>query len=262
LSVAILGFAFAVTLTALFEGKTTMWAGVPEAVSVILFFFLMSVVGALEAMQIAYFAVSKIPEDERGDGRFAKLSCNRLYSNMGHNLAGFMIGRQLCVVSCFFIIARVTTLNVEVGTGNNVFGVSDGLQEFFNTGLLAAVITTILGSISWQLVAAAFPIAFLSNPITYILLEICLFLEATGLCHGAWVIAAIHKKFAGFQFDEVYVGTAEERRKNNHADNDANVHDGLHLQGSAFPAAGAYPVGSWDQDEAAEKDDAEVDPNV
>jgi hypothetical protein len=61
-SLAILGFSFAVTLAGLFEGKTTMWEGVPEWAAVIV---LMSVVGLLEGMQIAFFAVAKIPASER-----------------------------------------------------------------------------------------------------------------------------------------------------------------------------------------------------
>ena len=40
MSLAILGLSFAVTLSALFAGKTTMWAGIPEAVSVVVFFVL------------------------------------------------------------------------------------------------------------------------------------------------------------------------------------------------------------------------------
>jgi len=216
-SLFILCGSLAVTLEALFNDQTTMWAGVPKAVSVILFFLLMSVVGLLEGMQIAFFAVAKIPEAERGDSKFAKLTCNLLFKGQGRNLAGFMIGRQLCVVSCFFIVARVTTLNIGPDD-ENVFGVSDGLQNFFNLGFLGALVTTILGSISWQLVASAFPIAFLSNPMTYIFLRICLFLEATGIASGAWVLAAIHKKISGFQRDEVYIGTAEERAKNNNKD--------------------------------------------
>merc|ERR1712032_1241561 len=96
--------------------------------------------------------------------------------------------------------------------------VSDGLQKFLEFGFQGALVTTILGSISWQLVASAFPIAFLTFPGTYILLVICLFLEATGICSGAWVLAAIHKKFANFQHDEVYIGTAEERASKSKAD--------------------------------------------
>jgi len=67
LSTFLLAGCFAVTLAALFQGKTTMWDGVPEAVSVIMFFLLMSVVGLLEGMQIAFFAVAKVPVSERGD---------------------------------------------------------------------------------------------------------------------------------------------------------------------------------------------------
>merc|ERR1712087_730810 len=69
-------------------------------------------------------------------------------------------------------------------------GLPDGIQGFLNLGFQGALLTTILGSITWQLVAGAFPVAFLSNPVTYILLRICLLLEATGICNGAWVLAA------------------------------------------------------------------------
>merc|ERR1711915_381596 len=196
---------------ALFDGKTTMWDSVPPGAAVVVFFVLMCIVGMLEGMQIAFFAVAKLRESERGSNVFARKTCELLYSGDGHNLPGFMIGRQLCVVSCMLFVARVTSVDMKGEA--NLFGVPDGVQGLFNTGLLGAVMLTILGSISWQLVASAFPIAFLSNPLTYVLLRWCLFLEATGICQGAWVLAAIHKKIANFQRDEVYIGTAEERAK-------------------------------------------------
>merc|ERR1711892_554245 len=102
---------------------------------------------------------------------------------------------------------------------DNVLDLPDWVQEILNFGFQGALITTILGSITWQLVAAVFPVAFLSNPVTYGLLQICLFLEGTGICNGAWVLAAIHKSIAGFQRDEVYIGTAEERRQRGMKDN-------------------------------------------
>merc|ERR1719215_2000391 len=130
-------------------------------------------------------------------------------------------------------IARVTSVSIEDGE-SNIFDANQGWQELFNTGLLGAFITTIVASISWQLVASAFPIAFLSNPITYILLRWCLFLEATGICQGAWVLAAIHKKIAGFQRDEVYIGTAEERAKQDMKDEEAPVGAGHPVKLSGF----------------------------
>ena len=217
-SLAILGFSLAVTLDALFKGQTTMWAGVPNGVAVVLFFLLMSVVGLLEGMQIAFFAVSKLQKKERGEHPMAMRTCELLFRGEGRNLPGFMVGRQMCVTLCFFVIARVTTLNVEIGVDENIFGVSDSIQKFFNMGFLGAIITTILGSISWQLVASAFPLEFLSNPLVFVFLKLCLWLEATGICAGAWFLGIIHKKVAGFQLDEVYIGTPEERAAMNKAD--------------------------------------------
>jgi len=186
----------------------------------------MSVVGMLEGMQIAFFAVAKIPAADRGDSMWAKKTCEVLYSGDGNNLPGFMVGRQLCVVSCMLFIARVTSVKIKEGE-DNIFNVKSGFQEFFNTGFLGAFITTTCASISWQLVASAFPIAFLSNPVTYILLRWCLLLESTGICRGAWVIASVHKKIAGFQRDEVYIGTAESRAKTEMADDSSRLAVGL-----------------------------------
>jgi len=220
MSLGLLIFAFTVTLVALFQGKTTMWDSIPSGVAVVLFFVLMCVVGLLEGMQIAFFAVAKIPEDQRGDNIWAKKTCKLLFHGDAHNLSGFMIGRQLCVVSCMFFIARVTSLDIDVDEGDEtLWGISNGAQKFLNLGFLGALITTIVASIAWQLVASAFPIAMLSNPFTYIFLRVCLFLEGTGICNGSYVIAWVHKKIAGFQRDEVYIGTAEERRQKMQADN-------------------------------------------
>jgi silicon transporter len=208
-SVAILGFAFAVTLAALFDGKTTMWDGVPTAVSVVVFFVLMCFVGMMEGMQIALFAVVNLPQEELDQYTIAKANCELTFT--GTNLQAFLIGRQICVTVCMFVVARITTLNIEVGVDDNVFGVSDGVQSFFNTGLLGAVITTIVASLAWRIIASAFPVAFLSNPLIYLIIRLCLLLEASGLCSAAWLLALIHKQIAGFQPDEVYIGTPEER---------------------------------------------------
>merc|ERR1711957_380254 len=160
---------------------TTMWEGVPNWLTIILFFLFMSVVGMLEGMQIAFFAVARMTEEERSKSAWAKRTCDLLFEGDGHNLPGFMIGRQMFVTLCFFIIARVTTVKLNEGD-ENIFGVGDLTQSFFETGLLGALITTIVASIAWQLVASAFPMAFLSTPVTYVLLRCCLGLEWTGLC--------------------------------------------------------------------------------
>jgi hypothetical protein len=217
ISTCLLILALTVTFIALFAGKTTMYEGLPSVVALIIVLLLWSVVGMLEGMQIAFFAVAKLTEEERKQSTWAARTCDLLFDEKGYNLPGFMVGRQLCVVASFFVAARATTMDIADGE-DNVLGVPDAVQGFFDTGLLGAFITTIVASIAWQLVASAFPMAFLSTPITYILLRVCLLLEGTGICQGAWVLAACHKKIAGFQYDEVYVGTAEERAANKHED--------------------------------------------
>jgi len=228
-SCAVLFFGLAVTIEALYRGKTSAWDSLPDTVSLILFFVLMCCVGLLEGMQIAFFAVSKLPKSERGSSPMALRTCECLFKNGGKNLPGFMCGRQMTVTLCFFIIARVTTINIDIGNEENIFGVSDPIQKMFNLGFMGALVTTILGSITWQLVAGAFPIAFLSNPIVYIFLQCALFLEATGICSAAWFLAVLQRKAFGFQFDEVYIGTPEERSAKGHADNVDAGTDQVHL---------------------------------
>jgi silicon transporter len=247
MSIAILGFCLAVTLVALFNGDTMVavkYPSIPNGVSVFLFFFFMAIVGMLEGMQIAFFAVAKLPASERGTSFFGRKTCDLLFKGNGQNLPGFMIGRQLTVVFSFFLVASITGLNITPGEGNNIFGIKDGAQAFLNYGFHGAVITTILASITWQLAASAFPIAFLNNPVTYVLLVVALFLEWTGLCSGAWVLARVMKSVTKIQYDEVYVGTPEERMANNHADKDMTVQQDVgHLTGGGFAG---HLVGSHD----------------
>merc|ERR1712127_827645 len=247
MSLAILGFCLAVTLVALLNGQTSVavkYPAIPPGLAVVLLFVFMGIVGMLEGMQIAFFAVAKLPASERGTSFFGKKTCDLLFKGNGQNLPGFMIGRQLTVVCSFFLVASITGFNITPGEGNNVFGISDGAQAFMNYGFHGAVITTILASITWQLAASAFPIAFLNNPVTYILLVLALFLEFTGLCSGAWVLARVMKAATKIQYDEVYVGTPEERLANNHADKELTTEQDVgHLAGGGFTG---HLVGSHD----------------
>jgi hypothetical protein len=203
-----LGFSFAVTLSALFNGQTTMYAGVPEVVSILVLFILLGFIGMMEGMQIALFAVVNLPAKEIEKHPMAFKSCELTFR--GSNLQAFLIGRQMCVTLCMFIVARITSCDVDAGE-ETIFGVSDGIQNFFNTGLLGAVITCIVGSLAWRIVASSFPVAFLSNPLIYAILRLCLFVEASGICSAAWLLALLHKQVVGYQLDEVYIGTPEER---------------------------------------------------
>ena len=211
MSLCILAGCLTVTISALFNGQTTAWTSIPNGIGVIVFFLCMYIVGMLEGMQIAFFAVAKLTVEERNATPMAAYTCNVLFQ--GNNLPNFMIGRQICVTLNFFVIARLTTLDVQTDEGDEtIFGVSKPMQAFFNTGLPGAIVTTIVGSIIWQLIASAYPVYFLSSPFGHILLRVCLFLENTGICSAAWCFGLIHKHIAGFQYDEYYIGSPEERK--------------------------------------------------
>ena len=236
LSTAILAVSVYVTLAAIFEEKTNMWDGVPDIASVIILVCLMMIVGMLEGMQIAFFAVSRITEKERNAQYWSRKVCQLLFDSSdtdgGKGLSGFLIGRQLCVASCFIVIARITT-PTHYEEGDNVLGVSDGLQAFFETGLLGAILTTIVASIAWQLVASSFPLVFLGNPVSYVLLRMCHLLEAAGICSFVWVLSAVHIEFMGMDDDVVHIGTAEERAARGKGDH-YTAKGGM--SGGAFPA--------------------------
>eukprot|EP00804_Cyclotella_cryptica_P027147 CCRYP_016071-RA/>CCRYP_016071-RA protein AED:0.28 eAED:0.28 QI:0/0/0/1/1/1/2/0/305 len=233
MSLAILGFCLAVTLVALFNGDTSVsvkYPSISPGLAVVLLFFFMSVVGMLEAMQIAFFAVAKLPANQQGTSIFGKKTCDLLFAGNGQNLPGFMIGCQLMVVCSFFLVGSFTSLTIVPGKGSNIFGVSDGAQAFLNYGFQGA------------LAASAYPIAFLNNLVTYILLCVALFLKFTGLCAGAWVLARIQKRVMGYQYDEVYVGTPEDRIENDHPDKEFPSDVG-HFTGGGFMG---HAVGSHD----------------
>ena len=208
LSTCLLCFSLAVTIKALFDGNTTMWSNVPAPASVALLVILILVVGNMEGLQIAMIAVVHLPQEELRKHRVAHNNCKLTFH--GSNLQAFLVGRQIFQTILMFIIARIMTLDVGEDD-ENVFGVSDGLQQFFNTGLLGALVSTIVASLSWRILASCFPLAFLSSPFAILTIRFCLLVENSGICSVAWLMAAVHKKLARLRSDEHYIGTAADR---------------------------------------------------
>ena len=87
-----------------------MWDGVPAAASVVIFILLMCFVGLMDGMQIALFAVVNFPEEELNKHTVAAANCKLTFD--GKNFAAFLIGRQILVTVCMFVVARITSLNV------------------------------------------------------------------------------------------------------------------------------------------------------
>ena len=213
-SLSLVCFTMATTLSALLNYQTTMYEGLPNIASVVIFVFLICFLGMLEAMQIALFAVVNLPE-EALDGHYtAQANCRLAFC--GNNFQAFLIGRQICVTMCMFLLARITTTEVNTDAGEaTVMGMNVGMQAFFNTGLPGALITTIVASLLWRIFASSFPVEFMGNPCVYGTIRLCLILEATGVFSASWLLADILKKLVGLQLDEMYITISGQRECEN-----------------------------------------------
>ncbi len=208
-STILLGFCFAVTLQAISDGNSGMWEGVPVWASIVIFFTLMCLAGLLDGMQIAAFALMNMPEEELMQHNVAYTNCQLMFS--GSNLQSFLIGRQIFVASLIFIVARIASISGPDDYA--IFGASASLQNFYNTGLLGSVALTIVGSLIWRIIASSCPLPFMSNPIIFVIIKMCLLLEESGICSSSWGLALVHKKFVGYQPDEVYLGKSSPREE-------------------------------------------------
>lgn len=166
-STAVLGYACTFTFVALFHGQTDMYKGVPNPVTVVLFFVLLCVIGMMEGMQIALFAVVNLPEEELKNHHVARANCDLTFT--GSNFQAFLskstyiharpphhmpivnfareshglihllstVGRQVCVTFALFVLATIITIDVDMAPlldGSHeptVMGVSTGMQGKF-----------------------------------------------------------------------------------------------------------------------------------
>ena len=204
LSFVALAFALAVTIDGLLRQKTTIWVDIPAAAAVAMFFVLIIFVGLLEGLQLAIFSVTG-NEEELISHRMAYANYALTFSD----LQSVLIGRQILVTISFFVIARITTLNIDIGLDDNIFGVSNAAQGFFNTGMLAALISTILASLTWRLIASSFPVLFMANPFINLIIRFCRLVNDSGLCCASWMLGRWTKLAVGYQPDEVYLDGAK-----------------------------------------------------
>ena len=204
ISVCLLCFSFVVLFTALYQGKTTAWDGIPPYVSTIIFVVVVVVVGMMDGLQIALMAALRMPVEAINHYPIAKRNCDIVFR--GNNVEAFLVGRQMFQTLIQFSIARMISFDTSVK--ENIFGVSDGVQKVFNSGVLGVLITTIVASLSWRVVANAFPLAFLSNPASRSIIYLCFCAEGTGLGNIAWVIARGYEKIFGLKHDDYYLGSS------------------------------------------------------
>ena len=68
----------------------------------------------VEGMQIALL---NMPKEELQSHSIAYINCQLTFS--GQNLQAFLIRHQICITICMFVVAHITTLNIEIGVDDN-----------------------------------------------------------------------------------------------------------------------------------------------
>lgn len=190
--------------------------------SIAIFFVLMTVVGVLEGLQIALLAAIRM------DLEAVRVSHPITYTNCAYvlrasDLEAFLVGRQILVTLCMvrelnllfiltvlqFVVARIAAIDANHEDfkehGETTFGVSRGVQMFITTGLLGALITTIIGSLVFRVLASCAPLLFLSTPIITFFIRMCLALEYTGTMQFSWVTAQAIKFLFRLRDDNTYL---------------------------------------------------------
>jgi hypothetical protein len=99
-------------------------------------------------------------------------NCDLLICNKSA-LPKFLVGRQIVVASLMFTAGRVVSVDAghpEVGAGRTSVDVGADFQTFLNLNFCGALITTIIGSLVWRIIASSYSLLFMSNPVIYILI--------------------------------------------------------------------------------------------
>lgn len=218
MSISIL--AIVVFMTALLGGNTPIREGIPKWVSIVSLFILLLLGGIMESLQIAFFAIKHLPANKVKACPRATRTLELIFKQ--NKLQAFLVGRQIAQTVIMFLIARIITIDMKEGEGN-LFGVPDQIQAIFNSGLLNSLVSTIFASLFWRVTANAFPMLFLSNPVSIWVIRLCLLVEGTGVCDAAWVLARIHRRLAGFRPDVMFLGPTVLEGSNNSSKDDNDI---------------------------------------
>jgi len=191
-SLALLLFSGVVTCYSIVEQKTSMWKEVPGWASLLIFLFVLWLLGVMEGLQIALVELKRQNPDTYRQTHPAAYRLGQV-AGQGDNIERFLMGRQVFVVCLVFFAAKLTTIHGRSETGETdfLFYVPAWVQAvFLETGLLACVVVVIVAQLMPQIVASLYPVQFLELVVMRPAYYACIGLELCGFTHFCWVLAA------------------------------------------------------------------------
>jgi len=157
----------------------------PPVVHILLFVFVLTMLGYLEGLQVAILATEHKDVDHYEDLYPSGVKLVHLMAR-GKNVSRFLMGRQFFVIFVVFLCAQITTFP-DVPTGSLPYWLKIVLVD---TGLGGALVVLCFGQLMPQLVAQCDPLWWMDLPLALAVTRLCLFMEWTGIPHIAWVLSA------------------------------------------------------------------------
>ena len=181
-------FSGVVTCYSIVEQKTGMWKAVPGWASLLIFIFVLWLLGVMEGLQIALVELKRANPDTYKDIYPTAYKLGQVASR-GDNTEKFLMGRQVFVVCLVFFAAKLTTIHGT--TDGFLFPVPDWVQAvFLETGLLACVVVVIVAQLMPQIVASLYPVQFMELVVMRPAYYACIALVFCGITRFCWVLAA------------------------------------------------------------------------
>lgn len=188
LSFCICLFSIIVVTVAFVHEKNLFWKQVPFPVQQIILVVDLLLLAALEGVQISLVVLKAFPAEAY---RYTHPRSYRVGQIIfkGFNFEKFLMGRQILVVVCVFLAARLTTQKDM----DYLFG--GRIPSWFQAALMApgflgvAIVAT-FSQLTPQIVASAYPVEFLEMmPGALGLCKVCLWVEGSGIVHLNYKVA-------------------------------------------------------------------------
>eukprot|EP00815_Leptocylindrus_aporus_P010989 CAMPEP_0116053136 /NCGR_PEP_ID=MMETSP0322-20121206/2000_1 /TAXON_ID=163516 /ORGANISM="Leptocylindrus danicus var. apora, Strain B651" /LENGTH=587 /DNA_ID=CAMNT_0003536227 /DNA_START=88 /DNA_END=1848 /DNA_ORIENTATION=- len=183
-------FSLTLVITALFDGNTEMWDDISPGLSLFLFVVVLMWGMLLQGVQVAIFALMKLPSERYRHRKTARLNFKAVFNHGSENVDNFLIGRQLLVTAFYFFMSKITHLDYP--DDDTIWGVSQTVHDLLSFGLFGALVTTIplLGG---RIAGAVAPTIFLSNILILPNIYLCRYIGASEIVSVAWPICKMFK---------------------------------------------------------------------
>eukprot|EP01084_Bolivina_argentea_P316681 548994_1 len=180
-SLVIFSFACVACGYAMYAQISLMPDTLPIWLVYITFFFCICLLSITEGLHVAAVQVANHSPNQYIQLYPRSASLIR-YQNQGRNFQHFLIGRQIIVVFCVFIVGRCTTFD---GFFVYLPPVFEDITMF--TGFLGVVFVVQVAQLTPQILSSNFAAQYMNLWGVNYIYYLCIAIEKTGICHAVWL---------------------------------------------------------------------------